>query len=113
MLHFRRAKFQLFKELINSMPWETVHVGRGAEQSWQIFKEAFLRAQEFSSPRCSKSEKPHRLVWLNWNLLVKLKCKKDMHKQWKQGQVFLENQKEASRLCRDGKGSGKPRPNLN
>ena len=32
-------------------------MGKGAEQSWQILKEAFLRAQELSIPRCSKSWK--------------------------------------------------------
>jgi len=30
---------------------------RGAEQSWQILKDAFHRAQELSVPRCKKSGK--------------------------------------------------------
>ena len=54
MLHFRKANFQFFRELVNKTPWETVLMGKGAEQSWQIFKEAFLSAQELSIPRCSK-----------------------------------------------------------
>jgi len=57
-------------------------MGKGAEQSWQIFKEALLRVQEFSIPRCSRSRKEgKRLVWLNQDLLVKLKNEKKMHRQ--------------------------------
>ena len=45
-------------------PWETVLMGKGEEQSWHIFKEAFLRAQELSIPRCNKSVKEDkRLQW--------------------------------------------------
>lgn len=47
-------------------------MGKGAEQSWQIFEESFHRVQELSIPRCSNSEKEgKRLVWLNWGKLVK------------------------------------------
>jgi len=81
-LNFRKANFQLFKEL-NRTPWETVLGDKGAEQSWQIFKDAFHRAQELSIPQCKKSGKQgKRLAWL-----VKLKSKKEMHWHWKQGQV--------------------------
>ena len=84
VLNFRKANFQLFRELVNKTPWETVLIGKGAEQSWQIFKKAFLRAQELSIPRCSKSEKEVKsLAWLNWDLLVKLKSKKKLYRQWK------------------------------
>jgi len=39
-------------------------VGKGAERSWQIFKEAFLSAEELSNPRCTKSGKEGKsLVW--------------------------------------------------
>ena len=51
MLKFRKVKFQLFRELVSKTPWETVLTGKGAEQSWQIFKEAFLRVQALSIPR--------------------------------------------------------------
>ena len=57
MLKFRKVKFQLFRELVSKTPWETVLTGKGAEQSWQIFKEAFLRAQEISIPRYRKPGK--------------------------------------------------------
>ncbi|GAB0203805.1 hypothetical protein GRJ2_002846100 [Grus japonensis] len=90
-LNFRKAKFQLFKELVNRTPWETVLRDKGAEQSWQIFKDTFHRAQELSIPRCKKSGKEgKRLAWLSRDLLVKLKGKKEIRRQWKQGQVSWE-----------------------
>ena len=52
--NFREANFQLLRELANKTPWETVFTGKGAEQSWQIFKEAFLRAQELSHPQAQE-----------------------------------------------------------
>lgn len=81
----------------------------GKGKSWQICKEAFFRTQELSIPRCNKSGRGRkRPAWLNWDLLVKLKCKKKMYRQWKQGQEWWEEYKEAVRLCR----GGKPRPSL-
>ena len=38
-LNFRKAKFQLFKKLVNRTPWETALRDKGEEQSWQIFKD--------------------------------------------------------------------------
>ena len=54
-LNFRRANFRLFKELLDDMPWETVVRDKVMEQSWQLFKDAFLRAQELSIPQNKKS----------------------------------------------------------
>jgi len=65
-LNFRKASFQLFKQLVSRTPWETVLRDRGAEQSWQIFQDAFHRMQEYSVPRCKKSGKEgKRLAWLS------------------------------------------------
>ena len=65
-LNFRKANFQLFKELVSRTLWEMALRDRGAEQSWQIFKDAFHRAQELSIPRCKKSGKEwKRLAWLS------------------------------------------------
>ena len=52
-LCFRRAKFQLLKELLRGIPWETVLKGMGTEQRWQLFKDTLLRAN--SSPSTSRS----------------------------------------------------------
>ncbi len=47
---------------------------QNTEQSWQIFKEAFLRAQDFSIPRQRKLRKEGKaLAWLKQDLLVKLR----------------------------------------
>ncbi|KFM05399.1 hypothetical protein AS27_15836, partial [Aptenodytes forsteri] len=95
--------FQLFKELVNRALWETALRHKGAEQSWQIFKDTFHRAQELLIPRHKKSGKEgKRPAWLSRDLLVKLKGKKEMHRQWKQGQVSWEEYGDAARLCRDG-----------
>jgi len=34
-LNFRKAIFQVFSELVNKIPWESVLKHKGAEQSWQ------------------------------------------------------------------------------
>ena len=81
----------LFKELVSRTPWETVLRDRGAEQSWQIFKDTFHRAQALSVPRCKKSGKEgKRPAWMSLGLLVKLKGKRELQRQWKQGQVSWE-----------------------
>ncbi|KFQ85226.1 hypothetical protein N337_10020, partial [Phoenicopterus ruber ruber] len=83
--------------------WTEFLRDKGAEQSWQIFKEAFHRAQELSIPGCKKSGKEgKRPAWLSRDLLVKLKGKKEMHRQWKQGQVSWEEYRDAAWLCRYG-----------
>jgi len=56
-VNFRKAIFHLFKELVNRSPWETALGDKGAEQSWQMFKDTFHRAQELSIPKCKKSGK--------------------------------------------------------
>ncbi|KFQ69267.1 hypothetical protein N335_01811, partial [Phaethon lepturus] len=102
-LNFRKANFKLFKDLGNRTPWETALGDKGAEQSWQIFKDAFHRSQEVLIPRCKKSGKEgKRPAWLSGDLLVKLKGKKEMHRQWKQGQVSWEEYRDAAQLCRHG-----------
>jgi len=52
------------------------------------FNKAYQRAQELSVPRCKKTDKEgKRPAWPSQDLLVKLKDKKELHRQWKQGQV--------------------------
>jgi len=41
------------------------------------------------------------MAWLCRDRLVKLKGKKAMHRQWKQGQVSWEEHRDAAWLCRD------------
>ena len=66
-------------------PWESVLKDMGVE----IVEQAFLRVQELSISRWRKIGKEgKRAAWLNWDLLIKLKSKKKMHRQWKQRQVL-------------------------
>jgi len=100
--NFRKANFQLFKELVSRTPLEMSLRDKGAEQSWQVFKDTFHREQELSIPRCKKSEKEgKRPTWPIQDLVVKLKGKKEIHKQWKQGQVSWEDYRDTARLYRD------------
>jgi len=102
-LNFRKANFHLFKETVSRTLWETSLRDKGAEESWQIFKDAFHKAQELLIPRCKKSGKEgKKLSWLSQDLLVKLKGKKEMHRQWRQGQVSREEYKDGAQLYRYG-----------
>ncbi|KFV55360.1 hypothetical protein N328_07466, partial [Gavia stellata] len=113
-LNFRKAKFQLFKELVNRTPWETALRDKGAEQSRQIFKDAYHTAQELSIHRCKKSGKnSKRPSSMSQDLLIKLKGGKEMHRQRKQGQVSSGEYRDAARLCRDGVRKAKVQLKLN
>lgn len=71
-------------ELVNRTPWEMVLRNEGVEQSWQIVKESFLKMPELLIPSCKKSSKEgKRPEWPSQDLMVKLKCKKELHRQWK------------------------------
>jgi len=77
---FRKANFQLLRDLIIKIPWESVLKDVGEEQNWRIFREG----QKLSIPRCRKSGKEgKRLAWLNWDLLVELESKRKINRHWK------------------------------
>lgn len=73
-LNFRRAKFQLIKELLDEIPCEAVLGGKGTKQSCQLSKNKFLRAQDLFIPKYKKSSKGGRKLecgcartrWSNW-----------------------------------------------
>lgn len=66
ILNFGTVNFQLLKELVNEIPWEIVIRDKGTDQSWQLFKDTFLRVQELSIPMCRKSGKAGwKLAWLS------------------------------------------------
>ncbi|KFV09259.1 hypothetical protein N339_03103, partial [Pterocles gutturalis] len=101
-LNFRRANFQLFKELLDGIPWETVLKGIGAEQSWQLFKDTLLRAQELSIPQQKKLSKGGgQPAWPSKDLQLKLKKKREMYRKWKQGCVAWEEYRGVVGMCRD------------
>lgn len=102
-LNFGRARFQLFKELVDGAPWETAPRVKGAEKSWQRFEGIFLRVQELSIPTCKKwGKEGRRPAWLSEDLLVEPKCRKEMHGQWTQGHVPWEEDRDTAQMCRDG-----------
>ncbi|PKU36877.1 rna-directed dna polymerase from mobile element jockey- hypothetical protein [Limosa lapponica baueri] len=113
-LNFMKANLQVFKELVKRTPWEMVLRDKEAEQSWQILRDAFHRVQEVSISRCKKtSKKGKRQAWLSHDLLVKLKAKKELHRQFRQDQVSWEEYRDATRLCRDEVRKAKVRLELN
>ena len=90
-INLTRGNFQLFKGLVAGTPQENALRNKGAEEIWQLFKATFLRAQELSVLICKKSGKEGRMLeCLSKVLLVKLKHKREMHTQWKQGHTSWE-----------------------
>ncbi|KAK4820966.1 hypothetical protein QYF61_009211 [Mycteria americana] len=69
---------------------------------FQLFKE------------CRKSGKEgKRPAWLSQDMLVRLKSKRELHRQWKQGQVTWEEYRDAACLGRDGVRKAKAQLELN
>lgn len=99
---------------MGEIPWDTVLRGdTGSGQSWQLFKDIFLRAQELSVPICGKSGREGRKqAWLNEDLLLKLR-QKELHRWWKQGRVPWGECRNAVRVGRDGVRKAKARMELN
>ena len=59
-LDFRRADFGLFRDLIRRVPWDKALKGTGAHESWLIFKDHLLQAEERCIPTMRKSGKNAR-----------------------------------------------------
>ncbi|GAB0181505.1 hypothetical protein GRJ2_000615800 [Grus japonensis] len=94
-LNFRRADFDLFRDLLGRVPWDKALEGRGAQESWLVFKDHLLQAQERCIPTKRKSGKSiRRPAWMNKELLDKLQYKKETYRRWKQGQVAWEKYRE-------------------
>ncbi|GAB0187539.1 hypothetical protein GRJ2_001219200 [Grus japonensis] len=65
-LDFRRADFGPFRDLLGRVPWDKALEGRGAQDSWLVFKDHLLQAQEQCNPAKKKSGKNiRRPVWMN------------------------------------------------
>lgn len=45
-LHFRRAEFDLFRDLLGRVAWDSALDGRETQKSWLIFKNHLLQPQE-------------------------------------------------------------------
>ncbi|GAB0182749.1 hypothetical protein GRJ2_000740200 [Grus japonensis] len=101
-LDFRRAAFGLFRDLHGRVPGHKALGGRGAQESWLIFKGHLLQAQEQYIPTKRKSGKnTWRPAWMNKELLDKLKHQKETYTGWKQRQVTWEAYRETVQAARD------------
>ncbi|GAB0177047.1 mitochondrial enolase superfamily member 1 [Grus japonensis] len=108
ILHFRRADSGLFRDLLGRIPWDKTLEGRGAQDSWLIFKHHLLQAQEQCIPTKRKSGKnTKRPPRMNKELLGKVKQKKEAYRGWKQGQVAWEEYRETVRAAREQVGKAK------
>lgn len=69
-----------FKGIVAGSLQETALRNEEAEDNYQLFKDIFLKAQEFSLPICKKSCKEGRTsAYLSKVLLVKLKYKRNAY----------------------------------
>ncbi|KFV20591.1 hypothetical protein N340_07832, partial [Tauraco erythrolophus] len=101
-LDFRRADFGLFRDLLARVQWDKALEGRGAQESWLIFKDHLLQAQERCIPTKRKSGRnTRRPAWMNKELLDQLRHKKKAYRGWKQGQVAWEEYRAIVRATRD------------
>jgi len=98
----RRTEFGLLRDLLGRIPWEKALGGRGAQESWSVFKDHLLQAQERCIPTKRKSGRnARRPTWVNKELLAKLKQKKEAYRGWKQGQITWEEHREIVRVARE------------
>ncbi|KAM9608247.1 uncharacterized protein ACIBXB_000772 [Morphnus guianensis] len=101
-LAFRRADFGLFRDLLGRVRCDKALEGRGAQESWLIFKGHLLQAQDqYSSTNRKSGKNARRPAWMNKQLLDKPKHKKEAYRGWKQGQVAREEYREIVQAVRD------------
>ncbi|GAB0180427.1 hypothetical protein GRJ2_000508000 [Grus japonensis] len=101
-LDFRRADFGFFRDLLGRAPWDKALEGRGAQDSWLVFRDHLLQAQKQCIPTKRRSGKNTTWpAWMNEELLDKLQHKKEAFGGWKQGQVAWEEYREVVRAVRD------------
>ena len=94
--------FWLFKELLDEISWGTVLRNKGVKQSWQFFKDTFVKAQELSISQQEKSRRGGRkLARMSKDLLVKLREKREKYRQWKEACVAWEEYRDSVQTCRN------------
>ncbi|GAB0183298.1 hypothetical protein GRJ2_000795100 [Grus japonensis] len=59
-LDIRRADLGLFRDLLGRVPWDKALEGRGAQDSWVVFKDHLLQAQEQCIPTEEKVRQKHQ-----------------------------------------------------
>ncbi|KAJ7399690.1 hypothetical protein BTVI_112609 [Pitangus sulphuratus] len=102
ILNFQGAKFGLFKDLLRGIPWVRALEEKGVQESWSIFKNHFLQAQDQCIPMNKKSGKGgRRPAWISKEIPENLKWKKEIYGMWKKGQATWEDCRNIVRVCRD------------
>ena len=91
-LDFRRADFELFRELFGRVTWDRALGERGIQESWSVSKDHLLQAKKQCILRKRKAGKNARtLPWISKELLDLLKHKKKVYTEWKEEQVIWED----------------------
>jgi len=83
-LNFRKANFQLFRELVNRTSWETVVRNREQNRAIRFLRMLSIERYSTQFPGVRNQKRKARNL-LSQDLLVKLK---EMHTQWKQGGIL-------------------------
>ena len=113
MLNFRKANFQLFNESIGP-PGKLLSGAREQNRAGRSLRILSIECKSSQSPGVEKSGKQgKRPTWMSQDLLVNLKGKREMHRQWKQGQVSWEKYGDPAQLSRDDVRKAKAQLELN
>ena len=59
-LDFRRADFNLYRTMVERVPWEVVLESVGAQEGWEYFKETVLKVQDLTIPTSRKTSRQAR-----------------------------------------------------
>ncbi|KGL86470.1 hypothetical protein N301_16383, partial [Charadrius vociferus] len=113
-LDIGRPDFGLLKKLLGMVPWDEALEGRRAQESWLIFKDHLLQAQERCIPTKKKAGRKARMpAWMNKELLDMIKSKKEAYREWKQGRVAWEEYRGIVQAARDQVRQAKAQIELN
>jgi len=84
-LDFRKAGFSLLGDLLGRLSERLLWRVRETQDSWLIFRDNLLKAQNLSIVMFRKSSKRgRRPAWISKELLTELKHKKEVQRKWKQ-----------------------------
>ncbi|GAB0206404.1 hypothetical protein GRJ2_003106000 [Grus japonensis] len=104
-LDFSRADFGLLRDLLGRIPWDKALEGRGAQDSWLVFKGHLLQAQQRCIPTKRKSgTNTRRPPWMNKELLGKLKTQKGSLQRVEARTVFTSKGSSHTAQVTEGKG---------
>jgi len=113
-LDCRRADFGLARDLLGRLPGDKALEGRGTQESWLIFRDHILQAQEGCIPKKRNSgENARRPARMNKEILDKPMHKKEATRGWKEVQVAWEEYRENVRAARDQARKAKALSELN